>query len=429
MGIVSFNIEGASFNHAYVNSELSKIAQVLCLQEHWLHKFEQKELSQLLPEWHQHIRCYGEANPVQNTHRPAGRGGVATLWTPNLDKYARRLDEEGNERILVTLFDMASNPLCVINCYLPSGTAHEAVNKFKDDLDALHELCMKYGQTHNILILGDLNQDHYHRSGEKERRMTRLIQEQTLVDLGEQDQVPTYINPYLGHSSRIDHILYKPHPTHPLQTSKSTVPETDSSTNTSKHLPIMTTLTIGNIISKKQAKASRLKKRNKFKFDEADITLFGETMTQELTEYNIEIMNPHEAIITLQHMLDTATFASVPYVKVGPRPPTSKPKKWTPELSRAVENAKRRKYLWNQAGEPRDNHPTWINKKQATKQVRSVQRKQRAEDRRLTKQEASVASAIDQTLMHKIIRNQRADENCASVLMVNGVWITDDAGF
>ena len=80
------------------------------------------------------------------------------------------MDGDGNKRILVTFFALPHTPLCTINCYLPSGTVPEAVTRYKGDFDAIHEICIKYGQTHNILLLGDLNQDHYHRDGIKEHR-------------------------------------------------------------------------------------------------------------------------------------------------------------------------------------------------------------------------------------------------------------------
>ncbi len=110
---------------------------------------------------------------VQNTHSPAGIGVI-----PNLDRLARKMTDEGNEMIIETLFSLPGQPLCLINCYLPSGMATEAKEKFPADIDALLEICAKYSGSH-IIIIGDLNQDHYHRDSVKEQRTCSFLTEQS----------------------------------------------------------------------------------------------------------------------------------------------------------------------------------------------------------------------------------------------------------
>ena len=96
---------------------------------------------------------------------------MATLWSDRLDIFAIPLEDEGNERITVTLFDISRFPVCVINSYLPSGSNSAAVSNFSSDMDAIHEILMKYHPKYNIVLRGDLNADHYNPNGQKEVRL------------------------------------------------------------------------------------------------------------------------------------------------------------------------------------------------------------------------------------------------------------------
>ena len=98
-------------------------------------------------------------------------------------------------------------PVCLVNCYLPSGNDSEAVFNFSNDIDALNELIVKFGPTHHLVICGDLNADHCNRNGTKEKRLMNLIQEHNLLDPG--DNTSTYIKLHLSHSSRIDRFFFK----------------------------------------------------------------------------------------------------------------------------------------------------------------------------------------------------------------------------
>ena len=119
-----------------------------------------------------------------HSHRPgAAHGGVATLWAHDVDPFAE-CTEHGNSRILVTTFDFPGSPLCVINCYLPSGTASDAIQKYNEDTDIIFETTLKFGRSHDVLIIGDLNEDHFRRDKTKERAVKKLIIELKLTDLG-----------------------------------------------------------------------------------------------------------------------------------------------------------------------------------------------------------------------------------------------------
>ena len=422
----TFNIEGASRNYAYTNTTLYK-ADILCIQEHWLHQFEKHRLQDLLPGWKNfQAKSYDEASLTPNTHRPTGRGGVATLWSQHLDTYARPHEEEGNERILLTTFDLPNFPVCIINCYLPSGVESTALANFCSDLDALHELCQKYGPTHHVLICGDLNADHYHRTGLKEGRLLDLIREHSLLDPGQTAPESTYINTHLGHSSRIDHMLLKPSCSAPDVS--LLVLHKNQELNTSSHIPLCMDITTPSIPhsglprKKKETATYRV-----FNYHAADPQVFASTLDEELSSYNLQLMDTEGALHTLQAILDTASLAAIPYRTVNITDKQKKRRRWTPELAAAVRDSKHAKYLWDCAGQPRGNHQLWTNKKKATKRVRTVQRREEAVERAKLREDISSAHQNDQALFFRLVKRQRQNSLHTTALLVDNNLITDQS--
>ena len=403
---------------------------IICVQEHWLNKFEQDKIHQLLPVWqNHHIRSHDEYTLHENTHRPVGQGGVATLWANWLDPHVRKMEKEGNERILCTQFNIPQRPMCVINCYLSSGTSAVAIDTFMQDMDIIYELIKKFSPTHEIILTGDLNQDHYHRTGCKERKLSSLLTKVPLVDLGKGNGAVsfpcTYINPHLGHRSRLDHVFVKPLNQNSIEWLPSVIPDVNMAANTSKHHPL-TSSTMIHTAPPPQKKRSKAQVVRKYKWSEANLETFTETLETELSQYSIADMDPDDALISLQHMLETATLAAVPYASVRVQPRVRRKIKWSPELANAVAASKQALYEWKAAGEPKGAHPAWSRKKKASRAVRSIQRQQDAVDRRLKLQEISCASIENQALFHKLVKQQRGSDGPASAMMVAGTLVTEE---
>ena len=398
------------------------MADIICLQEHWLYKFEKERLQDLLPRWKgQHIRCFDENLLLPNTHRPGGRGGVATLWKEHLSPYANSQEDDGNERIIVTTFNIPSFPLCVINCYLPSGNSTDALSYFREDMDVLHTLLVKF-ENYNIVIAGDLNEDHFHRCSMKEKRIKELIEEHKLHDTGNTDQDYTYINPHLGHQSRIDHILLKPLNCTSQKLPHARLAETESHTNTSKHLPLRVRIRIDKLKVKTKHK---IRSKKIFDYSKADPIVFSNKLEEELTCYNMNLVDPGSAIAILQHALKTAALTAIPYreVKMSGKRPSNV---WSPEIAQAVKNSKLAKFNWDQAGRPKENHPLWIQKKSATKAVRSAQRQEEAQRRRQLLDQISEAHVNDAGLFYKLLKKQKNSSSHRGALLINGDICTDE---
>ncbi|XP_064646251.1 uncharacterized protein LOC135499433 [Lineus longissimus] len=360
-----------------------------------------------------------------NLYHTAGRGGVVTLWAPWLNPFMKKTKDDGNERILLTLCDLPSRPLCIINCYLSSGTSAVATQTFMEDTDILYELVLKYRGEYEVVLARDLNEDHFNRKGLKERRFLELIHDLKLTDIGAESTASSYINPHLGHRSRIDHICIGERASSSSGWSTPSLIMDQAATNSSKHLPLKSDTQIPCLNPPKKSQKEPVAKKL-FRFDEADPDEFEKILSNELQSSPIHDMDPHDAILTLQNALNTATIAAVPYRSIKSRHSGGRPKNWSDELAEAVRESKNRLFSWKQLGKPTGDHPAWIGKKAATKKVRQIQRREDASDRKQLLGEISSALTTDQALFHRIIAKQRKEKTATTAISIEGEIITDD---
>ena len=83
--------------------------------------------------------------------------------------------KEGNERILPTFLETEKSKTLLFNCYLPSGSSRNALEKFKSDLSILEVLIDKYQQDYKIILGGDLYADIMNRNSRKEAMLELLF--------------------------------------------------------------------------------------------------------------------------------------------------------------------------------------------------------------------------------------------------------------
>ena len=315
---ITFNCEGIIRNQI-CTSRAIEAADVACIQEHHLSKFEKAELKERFPGSGSDSKCHDEYKEVEPTHRAVGKHGVATFWKPHLSPFIKK-SPEGSERILVTTLQIPSaRPICIINAYMPSGVSAEAVDEFHETIDIVHELLLKYEPTHNLFLGGDINADFVNRKGRKEELMKRLIEEHKLRDLGANIQhKSTYINLRLGHASHLDHILIKSH--NPQQWSEcSIITEEDdmNATNVSTHFPVHCTLTLP---EHEQLEVRKKPKQNKttktiYKWKERDQERYQEALDDLLNDMMIDDLNPFHATEVFQRCIHTAQAMSTPAVE------------------------------------------------------------------------------------------------------------------
>ena len=396
------------------------------LQEHWLPKYDTPSILQLLPDISAfHCTSTDDEETTEFCKRPICHGGVATLWRGRLNPFIDATQQQGNSRILVTKINIPQNPVCILNCYLPSGNGKEARETFLEDVDTLHELIETYSSTHDILLIGDLNEDHFNRKGPKEEAIMKLVDEHKLRDLGcSTSKIMTYENIHLGHQSHIDHALLKP--THNNNSWSSCTILREDHSNTSYHHPI--TLTAQFSLAAPKKSHTSAKRETRYNLKKIDQVAFQNTLDEELDPIDIESLDADTAIHVLQRAIATATHLSAPCKTFN----NSQRKKnsdnncvWSPDLAAAVRNSKLAHYMWKTAGRPTGEDPSWQAKKEAKKIVRRVQRRQTAFKRTAMVNEISAASEKDNRLFHKLVKKQRQQSNPNYSILADGNLVDD----
>ena len=423
--LTSFNVQGVHSNKHFV-TEIAEKCDILCIQEHWLKEYDLVDLTKIFNGKLIQSKAQYDTH-VDHSRKTIGHGGIATIIGEKLAPFVDSGTTDGNDRILVTTINIESGPLCILNCYLPSGNTAEALEKFKEDMDAIHILIQKYSNTHEILLTGDLNLDHYNRNGPKEKIFKSAIKEDTLTDLGVETKFEfSYINPHLNHRSRIDHALVKRKmPSYSWSVAEVVNEDNDlCSTNSSYHQPLKFTLKLPTEPSTARKDKREPSTRKIYNRKDMDRMLFTSCLDEEIQAYKWEMLDPEIAIQTLLNVMDTAIIESTPHKA------RSKSKKkgqdWYPELREAVKESKLKHQEWKAAGKPRENHQTWIEKKAAKKIVRKVQRQKKATERQTLLEEISQATENDPQLAFKLIKKQTKQDTASTALRIDGRTITDN---
>ena len=92
--------------------------------------------------------------PVQ-MHR--GYGGVGILWKKDIDHLVTIVPNSGNRIQCITI--RAEKPVLLVSVYMPCRGVTDNFEAFSDCLDQLTEIILKYGNTHNIILGDDFNED------------------------------------------------------------------------------------------------------------------------------------------------------------------------------------------------------------------------------------------------------------------------------
>ena len=399
---------------------------IFCGQEHWMRSFEEILAMEYCQGREIHFLAKdADKEEVYERYR-ADRGGVFTTWDPSLNKFAKKQKEDSTDRILVTTFETASSKLCIVNCYLPSGNTPEAVTRFTDDIARISELIDKYHINHDVILVGDLNADHYHRPTQnKEKMLLKLIKDHELYDLGSLEDCTdnTYNNIFLGHHSRVDHMLIKSANVQNYHDIR--LHGHEDASNTSSHTPLKISCNIMSTSRKCQNTEARNQATGiRFEWNDADPADFTGALHEYLNYANLDLVDNYGKLNVLLRALNAAAIATVPYRKTRPRKSPITKAKFTPELKAAVAESKEAYSCWKAEGKPEESEAADRNKA-AKKRVRSIQRTTAAIERGGLLKDISQAHADDQQLMHAVIKRQRSRGNHAYSLLIDDVHIDD----
>ena len=201
------------FNCKNVKTSVQAIDELLegnhfiMLQEHWLF---QNQIN-LLGEVAQNINFVGKGvdkyNQLEPKYLPRGYGGVAILWSKNVDHVVKPL-EDGKERIqAIEIKGKNEEYILLVSVYLPATGGKENITEFCETVDQMYEICQKYQKTHHIIFGGDLNEDLGNASKNSKRKqyLLNFIRE---CELHYTVRGKTFIRPNGEECSELDYFLY-----------------------------------------------------------------------------------------------------------------------------------------------------------------------------------------------------------------------------
>ena len=157
LSIISFNCKNVKTSVQTINT-LIKSNDIILLQEHWLFECQINNLGEINDSIHFAGKGVDKHNPIEPTQMPRGYGGVAILWTDNIDHLVWPLTD-GSERIQCIELSLPERKLIVVSVYLPTTGGRDSLMEFQECVDQISEITETYCHTHDILLGGDLNED------------------------------------------------------------------------------------------------------------------------------------------------------------------------------------------------------------------------------------------------------------------------------
>lgn len=115
-----------------------------------------------------------------------GYGGVAIIWNKDIDDNIKVTPDGGN-RIQVIHIQQEQQPICLINVYMPSNSNNSDM-EYKDTLAQLDEIMIKYEDTHQIMMCGDMNGSLHRHTTPHDKIFKTYCMER---DLGATEKCPT----------------------------------------------------------------------------------------------------------------------------------------------------------------------------------------------------------------------------------------------
>ena len=147
---------------------------ILCIQEHFLYRYEEPLLEEMLSEFHFSLKCVDDEDPISPTMKGKGMHGTATIWNDKVNNLITP-HEDGSHRCLLTQVGDA-HPIFLLNTYMPTSGHTDDYKAVLDEVAVIYE---KYSSTGDIIWLGDLNGDPTRiNSSENDKLLTEAAKEQ-----------------------------------------------------------------------------------------------------------------------------------------------------------------------------------------------------------------------------------------------------------
>ena len=411
-GVTSFNCKNINTSKHAIE-KLSKSSDFIFLQEHWLFDCQLPTLKGI----HENLTGVGKAvdsdDPIAPIQMPRGYGGVGILWKKDIDHLVTVLPDGGCRIQCVAV--RAERPLLLISIYMPCKGASDNYEAFSECLDQLNEIVTKYGNTHDVVLGGDFNEEVSQGSSRRSTLLSEFLSDHCLTTTKTEK---TFLHPNGIDSTTIDYIFYP----ESIADIISPVRRMDLLENNSDHYPVSCTIRrcLDRAISKSNKSISISQKVN---WKKVDHEMYRANLVQLLSDYDVtsaSVSCIDNSVIKFNSILKTAaTLAGPPTVRRMRKP---KLVVWSPEIRHILSEKKLAFDEWKRGGRPNDpSHPLLIAKREKRQALRRVCRNQIAAKHTEERQEILNAKSENTQLFHKLIRKQRGNlASCVDELHVSG---------
>ena len=134
--------------------KLAKTEDIILVQEHWLFRCKLNLLDEINENFLVSVDYYDPISPVQI---PRGYGGVAIFWKRNIDHLVNSLENGNQQNKCIELH--TERPTLIICVYMPCNSETDNYHSFVECIENSQELIYTYQGTHEIIILGDFNEN------------------------------------------------------------------------------------------------------------------------------------------------------------------------------------------------------------------------------------------------------------------------------
>ena len=425
----TLNVQNIRGNAMFIQDTMKDI-HILMIQEHWLFTFEQNEISTVIPDIDFYARSVDEDSPINQAERIRGYGGVAFLWKNIISPYIKPLSD-GTTNVIALEVEASPKPLCLINAYMPCRGRKNTAQLYRESLDVIREITLKYQPTHTIVIGGDLNAS-LHRDPPNilDNNLKNFVTEMEIILPENYPTEPTFYHHDNKSSSQIDYFFCLKDQKH-LGIDDIRI-HGHQNLNTSDHVLVTGEITINKLQKQKVENTAIQQIHCKPKWGKCNDTQYQETIEQLLNADNMDENNNNFQleldIIHLTNVLHTATSNAIPNHKSNGNRIIKGRKPWNKDIGEASRTAKQAFFQWKQKGANKSNqNKDYLEMKSTKKILRQKQRQAIASIRENKYNTIMESYEFNQPLFYKIIREQRiTKQNCTDTIILDDMVLTEE---
>ncbi len=441
--ITAWNSRGLRAAQPYLE-KITSMSDIVVISEHDLYESQVYRLNDINRDFISYSKCAENLDPNLMGIVP-GHGGVAILWNKTISCKVKPLRDLGTDRICAVELFTDRGSMYIIGVYLPHAGCTNA--NYQQHLDALEYMIEEVGHGGEVVVIGDFNahfgtEERFPRgwgrtspNGKRLRDMAKRCG-MTLVDMTSLCKGPNHtFENERGHMSYVDHCMVSGRPVCNVKSCDVL----DDVLNTSDHLAITCMIDIQGILMRDMGNIPIPNPKVAWhKMSKSDIEQNYSTVVDSKLMVSPLMTNREQIgdVPTSREFIENCVNSFENVVKdVCKGLPVTKYNKhlkpyWNTGLNESVTTKKQAWRAWLNAGRPRENHPAWLEYKEAKRLFRRDQRRASLAHETSYLDEVSKTQEIDQRAFWKLINKRRNPRNRHTNPVVNkeGNTIRDPDG-